>query len=252
MQRKTSSERLRKTQKRKNIFYSIIIFLILLSITMFFMLNLSFFHIKQININKIENLSREEIIKKSKIRKNTNIFKFKISNAREELGINPFVKSVDIKRELPHTINIDIIERDRVAIFKYDFMDLVIDEEGFILENLDSKDKSLLIITGFNTNFTEVRENIFFKEENKKLKTFMNEAKTIDLLSEIDEIDKKSENNINIKLKNGIFVAFGTLNNVKYKLSLLKEILEDIDKKEIKVNEIIMNKGNHPFLIIDD
>ena len=70
--------------------------------------------------------------------------------------------------------------------------------------------------------------------------------------SKIDEIDKKSGNDINIKFKNGIFVAFGRLNNVKYKLSLLDEVLKDIDKKEFEVKEIIMNKGNHPILIIDD
>lgn len=252
MQRKTPSQRLRKRQKRKNRFFSIIIFFLLSSIIIFSAFNLQLFNIKQININQTENLTREEIIEKSKLIKNTNIFKFRTSNAKKELEINPFIKSVEIKRKLPYTVDINIIERDKLALFKYNSMNLVIDEEGFILEHLDSKDKSLPSIIGFDTKHIEVRESIFSEEENKNLKTFINEAKTLDLLSRIDEIDKKSANDINIKLKNGIFVAFGRLNNVKYKLSLLDEILKDIDKKEIKVKEIIMNKGNHPVLIIDD
>lgn len=252
MQRKTPSERLRKRQRRKNIFFSTIIFLGLLSITIFFALKSPFFNIKDININQIENLSGEEIIKQSKIKKNTNIFKLRISKAKKELEINPFIKSLDIKRKLPSTINIDIVEREKAALFKYNSIYLVIDEEGSILEHLDFKDKSLPIIIGFDTKFSEVRENVFPEEENKKLKTFINEAKSLGLLSKIDEIDKKSGNDINIKFKNGIFVAFGRLNNVKYKLSLLDEVLKDIDKKEFEVKEIIMNKGNHPILIIDD
>lgn len=249
MRKKTPIERLHKARK---VFLGIIIFLGLLSIFIFFALNSPFFHIKEINIINNKSLNKEEILKQSKVRTNTNIFKFKISDIEDNLKTNTFIKSANVKRELPNTLNINVVEREKIILFQYISMYLVVDEEGFIMEHLDSKDEKLPIVTGFNTNFTDVSENIFSQEQNRNLKVFIKEGKNLHLLENIDEIEKDFSNDVNIKLKNGIFVAFGTLNNVKYKLGLLKEILEDVEKREIKASKIIMNKGNHPILIKDD
>ncbi|OLS03885.1 cell division protein FtsQ/DivIB [Tissierella creatinophila] len=249
MRKKTPIERLHKARK---VFLGIIIFLGLLSIFIFFALNSPFFHIKEINIRNNKSLNKEEILKQSKVRTNTNIFKFKISDIEDNLKTNTFIKSAKVKRELPNTLNINVMEREKTILFQYISMYLVVDEDGFIMEHLDSKDEKLPIVTGFNTNFTDVSENIFSQEQNRNLKIFIKEGKNLHLLENIDEIEKDFSNDVNIKLKNGIFVAFGTLNNVKYKLGLLKEILEDVEKREIKASKIIMNKGNHPILIKDD
>lgn len=249
MQKKTPIERL---HKRRKLFFGIIIFLGLLSIFTFFALNSQFFHIKQINIKNNKTLNKEDIIKQSKVTGNTNIFKFKISDIESNLKTNQFIKTAIVKRKLPSTLNINIVEREKIVLFQYISMYLVIDKEGFIIEHLDSNDKKLPTVTGFNTNFTEINESIFSKEENKNLSIFINDAKSLHLLSKMDTIDKDFSNDINIKLKNGIFVAFGTLNNVKYKLDLLKEILDDVEAKEIKADKIIMNRGSHPILIMKD
>lgn len=249
MQKKTPIERL---HKRRKVFLGTIIFLGLLSIFTFFALNSSFFYIKQININNNKSLNKEDIIRQSKVRMNTNIFKFKILDIENNLKTNSFIKSANVKRKIPSTVNINIIEREKTILFQYISMYLVVDEEGFIMEHLDSNDKKLPTVTGFNTSFTDISENIFDKEENKNLSIFINKGKSLKLLPKMDRIDKDFSNNINIKLKNGILVAFGTLNNVKYKLDLLKEILEDVEAKGIKASKIIMNKGSHPILIMED
>lgn len=249
MKKKTTIERI---HKKRRIRFKIIIFLGLLSVFVFFALNSTFFHIEAINIKNNKILKKEDILRQSGLRKNTNIFKFKSSIIEENLNKNPFIKSVEVKRKLPNRVNIDVKERNKTFLFQYISMYLVVDEEGFIMEHLESTDEKLPTVKGFNTEFTETGENVFLKEENENLKIFINDAKSVNILTKIEEIDKDFANDVNIKLKNGIFVAFGTLNNVKYKLSLLKEILKDIEEKEIKAKKIIMNKGSHPILILND
>ncbi|MGO1470040.1 MAG: cell division protein FtsQ/DivIB [Tissierella sp.] len=248
MKNKTPIERV---HKRKNIIFKIIILILFLSIFIFFTLNSSLFDIKEIRISNNENLQKEDILKESKVNKGTNIFKIKSKDIEEKLLENPSIKSASINRTLPSTINIEIKERQKTFSFQYISMYLLVDEEGYIMDHLDKKDSKLPNVKGFNTNSTKVGQTIFAKEENEKLNIFINEANKLKLLSQIDEIDKNFANDVNIKLKNEISVAFGPLSNVKYKLSLLKEILEDINKKEIKTGKIIMDKGDHPILIID-
>ena len=58
--------------------------------------------------------------------------------------------------------------------------------------------------------------------------------------------------NINIELNNGILVAFGTINNVKYKLNLLNEIVKDIDKKGLSCKMILMDRGDNPIIVLNE
>ena len=55
-----------------------------------------------------------------------------------------------------------------------------------------------------------------------------------------------------IELNNGVKVAFGTIDNVKYKLSFLFNILEDVEKRNINVKQILLNKGSNPIIVTDD
>lgn len=245
-------KKLHKDKNQKKTTFKIVISLLLLSIVVFFILTSSLFNIKKINVINNKIIKRAEIIKTSNIKKNINIFKINSLEIQEKIRVNPFIKSVDINRRLPNTIEINVVEREEAFLLQYLTMYLLVDEEGVIMEHLDSTKSNLPVIKGFNTSVTENGENIFSKDENNNLKIFINEGRKVDILSEIAEFEKDFANDINIKLNNGILVAFGTLNNVEYKLSLLKEILKDINDKDIKAKKIVMNRGSHPILILDD
>lgn len=242
----------KKVHRGKKILLKIVLLLIVLSIGIFFAFNSSVFNIKEIKVKNNKNIDEKNILKKSKIEKGTNIFKVKSEYVEKELLKNPFLKSVKVSKKVPSSINIEVVERKKTFLFQSTSIYLLADEDGFIMDHFDSKDKKLPTIKGFKTQTTELGKSIFSTGENENLKVFINEAKKLNLLAQIDEIDKNFANDVDIKLKNQISVAFGPLSNVKYKLSMLKEILEDIKEKKIKTGKIIMNEGDHPILIIDE
>ncbi len=249
MRKDTSRDR---RHKRKQVILKILIFIALITFLIIFAFNSSLFHIKEIKIKGNKQVKEKDILLESNIKKNSNIFKLKSEAVEENIEKDPFIKSATVERNLPSTIELTIVERDKMFSLKFNENYLVVDKYGFIMEKLEKRDKKLVLVKGFNTDTTKLGENILKNQKNNNLNMFINELEKLKILSRIDEIDKDFANEVNIKLKSDFTVAFGTLNNVKYKLSLLKEILDDIEKKKIKSGKIIMNKGNHPILIIDD
>ena len=129
---------------------------------------------------------------------------------------------------------------------------ILIDIEGYILDIRDTKDEKLPLLLGLNIDNKRSGDNIFTDVELKEIIEFMTEGHAIGLLSKIKEVNLEDNDNINIIIMDGIPVDFGTLNNVKYKLNLLDEILKDIEKKQISCKMILMNKGENPIIVLNE
>ena len=179
--------------------------------------------------------------------------KFKINKNYCQDSINSlaYIKGVEIERRLPSTIKIKVKEREEVAAIPYIGALVYIDEEGCIL-NIEEKSGEINLPQIFGLDLVNLKIGDFlFKGEEEKL-DFLRIGKSNNTLKQMKYINFSSEENTMLELKNNIKVAFGPLDNVKYKLSFLNEILKDIDKKELKVKQILMNKGDNPILVVED
>ncbi len=211
-----------------------------------------FFNIEKINVDGNNILTDDIIIKASSINIGENIFRIKKSDALDNIDILSYIKAANIKRKLPDTININIEERKRAVQLKMLSSYLLIDNEGYVLEISDKRIDKLPSFVGFNIDELEPGKNISSDDIGIKLLDFFNEDELIPTINKMNTINYDTYGEINIDLNNGISVAFGPLDNVKYKLRLLDKILNDIDKKQLKCNMIIMNKGENPILVLDD
>jgi cell division protein FtsQ len=129
---------------------------------------------------------------------------------------------------------------------------IILDNEGFVLEVADKKIDKLPSFVGFAIEEQEPGKNISSTDTGVKIMEFFNEDELIPIIYQMNAVNLDTYEEINIVLNNGISVAFGPLDNVKYKLRLLDKILKDIDKKQLKCNMIIMNKGENPILVLDN
>lgn len=240
-----------KMRRRKR-FFRFILLTAVLSISSLFMLKSSLFNIDNYKVEGNYKLNKEEIINASSISKGENIFKINKKIAEKNISKLPYIKNIEIKRKFPSTVLFNIEERVGVLQTKSISTMLLVDIEGFVLEQLDSIDEQLPNITGFDLNNIVIGDNIFLESNKGEIIDFIVQSNEAKILNKSSEIDMTLLDNINIQLINGISVAFGTLDNVKYKLSLLNEILIDIEDKQIPCKMIIMNKGDNPILVIDD
>lgn len=241
-----------KKHRRFRIILNSLLILTIIIILMVISLNSEFFNIDKINVQGNKKISKEKIIHTSLINLGENIFRISIEGAEENILELPYIKSVEISRSLPKGIDIHIVEREEKVLVKNISIYYVIDEEGYLLDQIDSNNESLPVVFGLKTDKIDLGDNIFLDLELEEFEDLIKEAENLRILSMIDKIIIESEEDVNISLYNGIDVAFGALDNVEYKLRLLDEILNHSDENNILINRIIMNRDEHPIIVIDD
>ncbi len=243
----------KKRKRRKKRILNFILLLFIMALIYLFVFKTDFFNIKKIEIIGNEKLNDDQILKASICMKGENIFKINKKYCEESINKLAYVKNTKITRKLPNTIKIEITEREEVAIISYIGAFVYIDEEGYVLKMEERKGDTVLPqVFGLELVDLQVGDCIFDSVEKSGNLDFLNLGKETKLLEQMKYINFSNEENTMIELNNGIKVAFGPLNNVKYKLSFLSKILKDIEEKELVVKQILMNKGENPIIVIDD
>ncbi|HSH36644.1 cell division protein FtsQ/DivIB [Schnuerera sp.] len=250
MKKKKKSKR--RIQKRKRIL-RFLLFILTVILIYLFAFKTDFFNIRSIKVVGNKNVSYEQIIKASMCNRGENIFKISKKKGKESLERLPYVKEARIKRNMPKEIIIDIEERQEIVIIPYIGSFLYIDNEGYILKVEEKIEKvELPQIFGLELDDFQPGINLFSSLDRDDIETFVTYSEKSSLLSLMKYINFTDINNTMIELKDGIKVAFGPLDNVKYKLSFLIKILDDIEKKDLNVKQILLNKGDNPIVVTDD
>lgn len=110
----------------------------------------NYFQIRNVEINGLNRLSHEELFKVMRPLLTGNIFTSDIRGAAGYIGKNPWVADVSIRRRLPGTLEVNVVERVPAAVLKAGSGKLYfIDRQGYLLaETLG--DSSHLVITGLS------------------------------------------------------------------------------------------------------
>lgn len=244
--------RIQKKHRRLKRLLSFLLILAIMVLLTSFSLNSSFFNISKINIKGISNLNRDNILHTSSINIGENIFRVSTRDAEENILQLPYTKSVTVKRSLPNNINIEITEREDKLLVRNISSYFLIDDEGFILNQIDTNLESLPVVFGLKTDKIDIGDNLFSNLEIEEFEEFVKVSLDLDILSKIERLELNSEENVKILINNGIDVAFGSLNNVEYKLRLLSEILDNSKDNEIVIKRILMDRGEHPIVVVDE
>lgn len=244
----------RKIKRKKN---RLIFIIILLLISTFFILytKTSFFHISSIEVFGNEKITDDKLILASGIIIDENIFKINLKMAKENILLHPYVKNVKVQRKLPNKIFINVEERKEVAIINYINSYVYIDEEGTILNMLsEKKDEHIVEINGFEISNPVIGQEIVFSNEEiqEKILEFINNIISLGLSTSFKTVNINENNKITIYMDNGGEVAFGTLDDVKYKLNFLISILKELASKNQGYRVIHLDKGSNAVIIKDN
>lgn len=202
----------------------------------YFLGNNERFNITSIEVNELENYTAEKIIETSEIELYSNIFKLSNSNVVENVQALPYVKNVKVTKKLPSTIQLTVSERKSkyVAYAKDSGQYVRLDSEGYVLEVVEVSDISESLIL-FGLNFEDIIE-LGYKltdvelDKLKTLERILNIYSRNDIQANITSVEFKSLYvylNLNDKLR----VKLRDNSELEYKISLLKEILKEIDGK---------------------
>ena len=206
------------------------------------------FNLTGIIVDDGVNVTSDEILKSFDIAMETNIFKINqkdIENSiKEKLS---YIKSVDVKLELPSEIKIEYIEREPFALVKYLESYMVMDKYGYILEiTRENKFPDLPIIYNIRFDSYEIGKQL---EDTAKTKFdnvvyLIESAKQSEFKYTIYEINYESISNVKIWVKEeNIEIIYGEIdrNMIEDKLNSIEEILNYTKGKNGKID--ISNSG---------
>ncbi len=108
----------------------------------------TFLRLDQITVTGNSKLTREEILSAASVRLGDDLLSLRISRMGEQLAKNPWIAGVRIRRNFPHTLSIEISERQPVGIVSMSYL-YYLDSSGEIFKPLQEGDRlDFPVITG--------------------------------------------------------------------------------------------------------
>ena len=240
---------MKKNKKRINTSKVVIIFslILIVVIVLYTSLNSGIFNSDNIEIEGNKYVESEYIIKALEVNNNKNIFRYNIKDMEEILLNNKYIDKVEIKRLLPNTLKVSIIEKEIVANLYNEEIYCYIDKEGNFIDEIDENNKDNEVITvHIDYNKTDSQEIKFKNEENKKRLLYLLEyIKEEGIYKKIDNIDMTKPNSINMGTKEDINILLNSDEELKYNISRLAMILADLQNKKQKGGEIDLPTGKY-------
>ena len=239
---------MKKNKKRINTSKVVIIFslILIVVIVLYTSLNSGIFNSDNIEIEGNKYVESEYIIKALEVNNNKNIFRYNIKDMEEILLNNKYIDKVEIKRLLPNTLKVSIIEKEIVANLYNEEIYCYIDKEGNFIDEIDENNKDNEVITvHIDYNKTDSQEIKFKNEENKKRLLYLLEYKEEGIYKKIDNIDMTKPNSINMSTKEDINILLNSDEELKYNISRLAMILADLQNKKQKGGEIDLSTGKY-------
>ena len=231
-----------KKAKKQIINKNLVIFTIILGIFLGLLFFLPVFNVTEINVTNNKKTSRTDIIDASGIQVGNNIFRIVGPITKGKIETLPYVKSAEVIKMYPSTINISVEEREIKYILSIDNSYLYIDDQGYILEKSNIKVDGKLLIKDMELDETETTPGNRLSEHNLvKLNDISNileeaklyytdEAKTTTINSIINEITIDNYEYILYSEKELKTIFIGNGENLTLKMSNLQSIL--IKEKE--------------------
>lgn len=192
------------------------------------------------------------IIELSGIKTGENMFKIDIKKIISNIKNNSYIRNVEINRELPNTIKINIVERETKYMLHCTENYMYLDNQGYLLE-LSQTALEIPIITGFEANEENLLKikRLETKDLEKlndvlKITETLNSYKLYDYINKFDVTNSKDY--ILHMEQLGKTVYIGDTSDLNNKILHLREILKQTEDRNgsIFINGNL-NEGFKPY-----
>ena len=181
-------------------------------------------HVRKINCTGNSKIPVDQIIQASKIKVGDNLILTSKSKAIDSINDIPYVKSVEVSKKLPSTINIKVVE---CKVYSYVLVSkkyIYLDDEGKVLEISDKipeQGKTLLVagkIKSYEVNQVIEFENDSYLDNYKTLVRMLDGSAFSGMITNINIAD---ESNLSFTVNEKFTVVLGDIDNLDYKINIL-------------------------------
>lgn len=205
----------------------------------------SVFEVREIRVTGNNSLSREKIVSSAGINPGENIFKLDLKSAAEKIKVISMIKSVDMSRNLPWTVEIRVEERKPVALLPVDSGFIQVDDEGFYIQKGNVGLNGLPVITGLKFEVPSPGGQVKAEKLVKALEVVRGfPGELLPLLSEVYTDGDQAV----VYTLDGVQCRLGTLADLKQKGEVLVKILGGLKTKDKRIEYIDLSFTGSPVV----
>ncbi len=239
--KKSALQNIQKNVKRKQVKYTkksmikeLVKWTILLcglaTAFVFFMMS-PLFNIIEITVKGNSFITTDTITSLSKIEIGQNIYKTSKRKIEENIKQNAYIEQVEIKRNLPNKIELNVTERKTTYMLEYANSFVYINNQGYMLEITD-KSTDVPILEGYQTSQEELKEgNRLNREDLERLETILKikySAQSNGIVSKVNRINIQDKQNYILQIEEEHKTVYlGDASNLSTRMLYLKAALED-------------------------
>lgn len=253
--RKTQPKKRRTKKRKKGAFlvkYLLFLIVCFAGMAVFFLLNHKVFNIKYVDLKGAFNITTEQVVDVLVDEDiNSNIFLFSTGKAEEQVKKLPGVKECTIQKVYPNEVLVEIQEEFVIGYIKKGPDKYFVNQDG-VLVDLSSTTlsnagagafvelKGLPIPKSYEPG-TQVIEDSDYLD---LMKYFIRYR----IYESLEQIDFENKDKIGIMYR-GIPIHYGDLNEMEDKVSTLRAVIRDIEKRNVNVEKIYLDQGDNPVVV---
>lgn len=220
----------RKSQKQnkiKKVLKWLTIIILMVGSIICFMMS-SIFNIKEIIVKGTET-RKNELISYSQISVGQNIYTFSKLIVRNNILENPYISDVNIKRNLPDKVTIEVTERVPAFLIGIGNAYIYIDNQGYALEISENK-LELPVLISLSVDVMEFKPGDRLPKDDliklNQVINIINSLNSNEIKQKVLSINVKSSSQYILEMDDRKTVYLGDENNLTVKMLYLKKILE--------------------------
>ena len=235
-----SPKELRKRKARKiAIKYSFVFVLFIFAVILFLLSPV--FYIKNIEVEGNSKISSEQIKALLQINSTTNIFEESNNKVNAKLKENKYIEKADVRRILPSTLKVNVVEREVEYLLEYANSYAYTDKKGNILEVSANPVEGKVKIIGYSTKSLNEQEKLDESDIEKlnNVNSILQSAEQFEIRNKITSINIADQDDYQIYIESEKkIVHLGDTKNLDTKMIYIKAILE---KEKGNDGEIFVN-----------
>ena len=188
------------------------------------------FHIKEIRVSGLNQVTQEEVEAAAGLSVGQNIFTFNIHDVAEKIRRIPYVEEVALRRSYPNVVTVEVREAVPVCYLQVGTSFAVVDKQGRVLEATDNREKYKLPLIPQQETASYVVGEILPLASDSSFAVLLNAAVAVNVNQFSDRVTDiyYEDKNIRMKLSDTLFVNLGTGDKLSAKMNMLKAVLEEL------------------------
>jgi len=205
------------------------------------------FKIKEVNFTGNQNVSTDRLKQASGIEAYSNLVTLPVGRIARDLETNSWVKHARVQRHLPHTVNIQIVERVPVAMLDYTTSAYLVGSDGLVIEKIaPDQHPELPRVYGGKSTQPTVGSRVSDKKLDECVEVLAGMPKAVrDMLLLGNPFDGRGQVFVS---RSGFNVIYGHTGSMRKKNEVLEAIITEVNNNKRKIAYVDVRVPDSPVI----